>query len=79
MQQPSIPSFTQRSVSEIKVPDNVRDILNRIKTSTSLAGTTESHEESSSNNDRLVSDVNLSEGKKGRKTKSTPSISISTK
>jgi len=79
MQQPSIPSFTQRSVSEIKVPDNVRDILNRIKTSTSLAGTTESHEESSSNNDRLVSDVNLSEGKKGKKQKSIPSISINTK
>jgi hypothetical protein len=35
--------------------------------------------ETSSNNDRIVSDANVSESKKGRKSKTLPSIYISTK
>jgi uncharacterized protein involved in copper resistance len=86
MNQPTIPLSNskqtpsyggQKNISEIKVPDSVRNILNRIKTSTSLAGTTDT-QDSASNNERLVSDVNLSDSKKNRKIKSMPSISIST-
>ena len=86
MNQPSIPLSNpkqtpsyggKKNISEIKVPDSVKNILNRIKTSTSLAGTTDTMD-SASNNDRLVSDVNLSDSKKNRKIKTIPSISIST-
>jgi hypothetical protein len=86
MNQPSIPLSNpkqtpsyggQKSISEIKVPDSVKNILNRIKTSTSLAGTTDTMD-SASNNDRLMSDVNVSDSKKMRKNKTIPNISIST-
>jgi len=79
MNQPTIsrptPSYGgQKNISEIKVPDSVRNILNRIKTSTSLAGTTDT-QDSASNNERLVSDVNVSDSKKGRKKQqSIPSL-----
>jgi hypothetical protein len=64
---------------EIRAPDNVKEILERIRRTTSLAGTTDTQDDSSSNNDRIVSDKNLSESKRGRKPKAAPSISISTK
>ena len=68
----------RKTVSEINVPDNVRAILNRIKTSTTLAGTTDT-QESVSNNERLLSVENASESKKGKKKNmSIPSISINT-
>ena len=64
---------------EIKASPNVQEILNRIKQSQSNIGTTDTQEESSTNNDRIVSDVNVSDSKKGRKPKTTPAIYISTK
>jgi hypothetical protein len=68
----------RKTVSEINVPDNVRAILNRIKTSTTLAGTSDT-QESVSNNERLLSVENASESKKGKKKNmSIPSISINT-
>ena len=72
----------QTGVPEIRAPANVQEILNRIKQSTT--GATDTQDETSSNNDRIVSDVNVSDGtvsesKKGRKPKSQPSIYISTK
>jgi len=63
-------------VPEIRAPGNVQEILNRIRTQNLAASNTE---DSTSNNDRLVSDVNLSESKrkKGKKAPvSIPSISI---
>ena len=68
----------RKTVSEINVPDSVRAILNRIKTSTTLAGTSDT-QESVSNNERLLSVENASESKKGKKKNmSIPSISINT-
>jgi len=68
----------RKTVSEINVPDNVRAILNRIKTSTTLAGTSDT-QDSVSNNERLLSVENVSESKKGKKKNmSIPSISINT-
>ena len=68
----------RKTVSEINVPDNVRAILNRIKTSTTLAGTSDT-QDSVSNNERLLSVENASESKKGKKKNiSIPSISINT-
>ena len=75
MNPPMIPSVTPNR-TKIRAPDNVKDILSRIKGSASLAETTE---DNSSNNDRIISDVNVSDSKKGRKPKSTPSININTK
>lgn len=86
VQTPSKPSFMnaptlgepRKTVSEINVPDNVRAILNRIKTSTTLAGTSDT-QDSVSNNERLLSVENVSESKKGKKKAvSIPSISINT-
>jgi len=71
--------INQSSVPEIRAPSNVQDILNRIKQSQANMGTTDTQDESTSNNDRIVSDVNVSESKKGRKPKTTPSIYIQTK
>ena len=74
---PNVSYGNSKNISEIKVPDSVRNILNKIKTSTSLTGTTDT-QDSASNNERLVSDINLSDTKRGRKNKPLPSISIST-
>ena len=71
--------INQSKSIEIKAPPNVQEILNRIKQSQSTIGTTDTQDESSSNNDRIVSELNVSETKKGRKQKTTPSIYISTK
>ena len=69
-----------RDTPDIRAPENVQEILNRIKhiqqTSNSINNTTETQE--SIINDRLVSDSTLSENKKrGRKPKK-PLISINT-
>lgn len=68
-------------VPEIRAPHNVHEILNRIKKQNQTANT-DSIDSNTSNNDRLVSDVNLSDSKKGKKGKkqnvSIPSISINT-
>jgi hypothetical protein len=63
-------------VPEIRVPPNVQDILNRIKNVQANTGNTDTQDETSSNNDRLISDTNIS-NKKNKKSK--PSISVSTK
>ena len=75
MNAPSLPNVMPNR-TEIRAPDNVKEILSRIKGSASLAETTE---DNSSNNDRIISDINLSESKRGRKPKSPPSININTK
>ena len=74
----------QNGVPEIRAPSNVQEILNRIKQSQATIGATDTQDETSSNNDRIVSDINVSDGtvsesKKGRKPKTTPVIYISTK
>jgi hypothetical protein len=71
--------INQSKVVEIKSSPNVQEILNRIKQSQANIGTTDTQDETSSNNDRIVSDANVSESKKGRKSKTLPSIYISTK
>ena len=71
--------INQSKVLEIKSSPNVQEILNRIKQSQATIGTTDTQDETSSNNDRIVSDVNVSESKKGRKPKTAPAIYISTK
>ena len=71
--------INQSKVLEIKSSPNVQEILNRIKQSQANIGTTDTQDETSSNNDRIVSDANISESKKGRKSKTLPSIYISTK
>ena len=71
--------INQSKVLEIKSSPNVQEILNRIKQSQANIGTTDTQDETSSNNDRIVSDVNVSESKKGRKPKTAPAIYISTK
>ena len=71
--------INQSKSIEIKAPPNVQEILNRIKQSQATIGTTDTQDESSSNNDRIVSEVSVSETKKGRKPKTAPSIYISTK
>ena len=75
----SINKINQSKSIEIKSSKNVQEILDRIKQSQAHIGTTETQDESSSNNDRIVSDVNVSESKKGRKPKTVPAIYISTK
>jgi hypothetical protein len=84
--QQQVPSFTQKSsmsrdIPDIRAPENVQDILSRIKhiqqTNNSLNNTTETQDESTIN-DRLVSDSTFSENKKrGRKPKKSL-ISIDT-
>lgn len=78
--EPVASNQSSNKIPEIRAPSNVQDILNRIKQSQgNKAGhTTETQEESSSNNDRILSDANLTDSKKGRKAKAPPAISIST-
>jgi hypothetical protein len=71
---PSIPANQLRPVlPDIRAPTQVKDILNRIhnlQPSTIKPSNTETQDETSSNNDRLVSETTLSESKKkGRKPK----------
>jgi len=72
-----------RDIPEIRTPENVAEILSRIKNIQSQANinTSETQEENSSNNDRLLSDVTLSASdpkKRGRKSTKKPIISINT-
>jgi hypothetical protein len=70
--------ITSNGVPEIRAPENVQEILNRIR-SQNLANNTDSIDDGSSNNERLVSDVNLSDSKKGKGKKipmTKPSISV---
>ena len=68
------------SLPEIRAPGNVQEILNRIRSKNLAASNTEDSTTNTPNNDRLLSDVNLSESKKGKKGRkspvSIPSISI---
>ena len=67
------------SIPDIRAPDQVKDILNRIhnyQPSTIKQSATETQDDTASNNDRLVSETTLSESKKkGRKPKKS-NISI---
>jgi hypothetical protein len=60
--QPPINKGNSRDIPEIRAPENVAEILSRIKNIQSHANinTTETQEENSSRNDRLVSDVTIS-------------------
>jgi hypothetical protein len=70
-----IPSI---GIPEIRAPSNVQDILSRIKLAQAAAGQTDTQEESSTNNDRILSDANLSDSRRGRKARAPPAISINT-
>jgi hypothetical protein len=79
MQQFTQNSSLSRDMPDIRAPENVQEILSRIKhiqQNNSLNNTTETQEESTVN-DRLVSDSTLSEKKRGRKPKKSL-ISIDT-
>jgi len=70
--------ITSNGVPEIRAPENVQEILNRIRNQ-NLANNTDSIDDGSSNNERLLSDVNLSDSKKGKGKKvpmTKPSISV---
>ena len=53
----------------IKTPDNVKEILNRIHNipPSTLKTNLDTQEDSTSNNDRIVSDNTISDSKKGKK------------
>ncbi len=84
------PSITQpihrsnsRDIPDIRAPENVQEILNRIKNIQTQNGinTTETQEENSSHNDRLLSDVTMSastQRKRASKAPKKPLISIAT-
>jgi hypothetical protein len=82
-QTPSIPQFKSatRNMPDIRSPENVKEILDRIKTiqENNNNNTTETQEETTTNNDRLVSESTYSDNKKrsNRKPKK-PIISIDT-
>jgi len=84
-QMPNIPAFmskgNSRDIPEIRAPENVAEILSRIKNIQSQANinTTDTQEENSSN-DRLLSDVTIStaDPKKRGKKITKPIISINT-
>jgi len=84
MNPPSLPQFRSntRDVPEIRAPENVQEILSRIKTinkNNASINTTETQEESTTNNDRLVSESTYSDNKKRGKGKGKkPVISINT-
>ena len=84
----TIPSIASkgngRDIPDIRAPDNVAEILSRIKNIQASANinTTETQEENSSNNDRLLSDATISTSdpmkKRGRKPAKAPLITIRT-
>ena len=82
IQPPTIPQFRSntRDIPEIRAPENVHEILSRIQTiNKNNINTTETQEESTTNNDRLVSESTYSDNKKRAKGKSKkPVISINT-
>ncbi len=78
------PTGNSRDIPDIRAPDNVAEILSRIKNIQSKANinSTETQEENSSNNDRLLSDATISTSdpmkKRGRKPSKAPLITIRT-
>jgi hypothetical protein len=84
----TIPSFASkgngRDIPDIRAPDNVAEILSRIKNIQTSANinTTETQEENTSNNERLLSDATISTNdamkKRGRKPSKPPLITINT-
>jgi hypothetical protein len=81
MATPSIrePVASNQNKNDMKTPNNVQEILNRIKQSRNVSnGGTDTQEETTSNNDRILSDINVSDSKRGRRVK-TPLISVNTK
>lgn len=70
---------TTRDMPEIRAPENVKEILDRIKAiQQNQINTTETQDESTTNNDRIISDSTISETKKkGKKTKK-PLLTIAT-
>jgi hypothetical protein len=84
---PNIHMSNSRDAPEIRAPENVKDILARIKNiqqqgNINSVNTTETQDELSSNNDRLLSDTTISTSdnkKRGRKPiNKKPIISVST-
>ena len=80
---PTFNKGNSRDIPEIRTPENVAEILSRIKNIQSQANinTTDTQEENSSNNDRLLSDVTLSTSdnkKRCKKSVKKPLISINT-
>jgi hypothetical protein len=78
---PSVPAAQLRPVApDIRAPDQVKSILNRIhniQSTNTKPSNTDTQDDTSSNNDRLLSETTLSDKKKGRKPvakKSTISI-----
>jgi len=84
----TIPSFASkgngRDIPDIRAPDNVAEILSRIKNIQASANinSTETQEENTSNNERLLSDATISTNdamkKRGRKPSKPPLITVNT-
>jgi hypothetical protein len=76
-QQPQIFTGASRDIPEIRAPENVKEILNRIKEiqQKNNINTTETQDESTVN-DRLVSDSTISNSAKRRGRKAAPKKSI---
>jgi hypothetical protein len=74
---PTISANQLKSVApDIRAPNEVKNILDRIHSlQPSKPSNTDTQEDSSTNNDRLVSETTLSDKKKGRKPKKS-NISI---
>ena len=71
-------SGPSRDMPDIRAPENVQEILNRIKNiQENQINTTETQEESTINNDRIISDSTISDRKKIKKSKK-PLLSIAT-
>jgi hypothetical protein len=68
---PSVPAAQLRPVAaDIRAPDQVKNILNRIhniQSTNTKPSNTDTQDDTSSNNDRLLSETTLSDKKKGRK------------
>jgi len=74
-------SSNSRDIPEIRAPDNVKDILNRIKNiqeqgNINSINTSETQDESTSNNDRLLSDTTLSSNTRKKRAAKKGGINI---
>lgn len=80
----STPSVFHKSMSrdipEIRKPDNVQEILNRIKKiqTQNPVNSSDTQEENTSNNDRIVSEATISASDKRKKAMKKPVITINT-
>lgn len=70
--------ITSQGVPEIRAPGNAQEIIARLRRAQANVGATDTQDETSSNNDRLLSEGTISETKRGRKPMKPPSISIKT-